>query len=536
MKKTLMLSVSALGFVVGALPGVARADSISDLSMQMKIIESQIRTLQAHSSTLSSSSLAQLREVQEEVAQMKAQLAEVKAQPPVPPAPSAPVVTAKAAAGAYPYPGLPPAPANSGVQVNGGTGPTGPKVLKPLVGGILLYAGNGSALFIDGTIDGGIRYDTGVGHSNVAVQSGLARTSRLALEGYQNIGFGLRAVGVIEGGLDIAEGLGASNPSPAGKAFDFGRESYVGIGNDKFGYIDFGRQYAPIWAAAASPTADPFGGNFLGGIVALDPTLAVNSRVSNSIVYNYNYTWEGMIDPAPSHGFGFAAMFTPAGNHPTSPTTTTAAFPPNAGQQFGAMASYGTKRFFIDGAFNQIDGINTNNGEAPFTNTYIPVEPLDKTTLNEFTFAGSYVTPIGRLFAQYDTQYDGRKNAADDGVDQYDWFVGLAAPTFPHQVLRFTYGTLYNKTSTKAQYSVAQASYEYDLVQVPGSSLYIEGALIDNNKNSAQGLLGATDVGGPTTGPESADDILPTQLTGNGTKLDYGATASTIAMGVRFIF
>jgi predicted porin len=390
-------------------------------------------------------------------------------------------------------------------------------------------------LFLDGTIDGGIRYDAGAGHSNLSVQSGLMRASRFALEGYQNIGFGLRAVGVLEAGLNITQGLGASNPSAAGNGFDFGRESYVGIGSDEYGYIDFGRQYAPIWAAAASPTADPFGGNYLGGIVALDPTLAVNSRVSNSIIYNYNYTWEGMIDPAPSHGFGFAAMFAPAGNHPTSPTTTVTSYPANAGQQFGVMASYGTKRWFIDGAFNQIDGINTNNGEAPFTNTYIPAEPLDKTALNEFTFAASYVTPLGRVFAQYDTQYDGRKYTAD-AVDQDDWFVGFAAPTFKHQVLKFSYGTLYNHTSSKAQYSVAQATYEYDLVQVPGTALYLEGSMVNNNKTSAQGILGATDVGGPTTGPESADDILPTQLTRNGTSLAYGATASTIAMGVRFIF
>jgi predicted porin len=527
MKKALLISVSALGLAATMLPSLAHADSVSDLSLQLKIIEGQIKTLQAHSKSLSSSSLAQLHEVQDEVAQMKTQLAEVKAQPVA--------ETTTTSAGAYPYPGLPPAPANSGVQFNGGTGPTGPKVIKPLVGGILLYAGRGSALFLDGTIDGGIRYDTGVGHSNLSVQSGLMRASRFALEGYQNIGFGLRAVGVLEAGLNITQGLGASNPSAAGSGFDFGRESYVGIGSDEYGYLDFGRQYAPIWAAAASPTADPFGGNYLGGIVALDPTLAVNSRVSNSIIYNYNYTWEGMIDPAPSHGFGFAAMYTPAGNHPTSPTTTTASYAANSGQQFGAMASYGTKRWFIDGAFNQIDGINTNNGEAPFTNTYIPVAPLDHTTLNEFTFAASYVTPLGRIFAQYDTQYDGRKYTAD-AVDQDDWFVGFAAPTFKHQVLKFTYGTLYNHTTSKAQYSIAQASYEYDLVQVPGTALYLEGAMVDNNKTSAQGILGATDVGGPTTGPESTADILPTQLTGNGTKLDYGATASTIAMGVRFIF
>jgi len=116
-------------------------------------------------------------------------------------------------------------------------------------------------------------------------------------------------------------------------------------------------------------------------------------------------------------------------------------------------------------------------------------------------------------------------------VDQDDWFVGAVVPTFPHQNFRFTYGEFYNHTDTKAQYSIFQGSYEYDLVKAPGTALFLEGAVIDNNKTSAQGLLGAADVGG--AGPAA---ILPTQVTKNGTTLDYGATDSTIATGVRFIF
>jgi predicted porin len=492
--------------------------------MQMQIIESQIKTLQAHSSSMSSSSLAQLHEVQQEVAQMKVQLDQVKAQPPV---------SSTAAAGAYPYPGLPAAAPGTGVAFNGGTGPVGPKVIKPEVGGVLLYAGNGSAFFIDGTLDGGIRDDFGAGHSTLAVQSGAARASRLALEGYQNIGqylgVDLRAVGVLEAGLAINTGLGASNPSAAGSAFDFGRESYAGIGNDEIGYIDFGRQYSPLWATVASPTADPFGGNFLGGIVALNPTLAVNSRVSNAIIYNYNYTWEGMIDPAPAHGLGFAAMYAPGQQHATTATN-----PVSNGQQLGVMASYGTKLFFVDAGYNQIDGYNST--DTPYTANYAPVYPTDKTSLKEFSTAGSLLTPFGRVFAQIGTEYDGRNKSKPDAIDQTYWFVGFAAPTFKHQLLRFSYGTMYNhdatytfkgKSSTKeAEYSVAQASYEYDLVQVPGTALYIDGLIIDNNKYSAQGILGAAYIGSG----------YPTVLTTDDGATEYGGTAETLAMGIRYIF
>lgn len=506
MKSRFLAAGSALAISAMLVPAPAKADSITDLRVQLNIIQSQIKQMQAQSKYYSPAKKDELAEVKSEVAQLKTQIAQVQAEPP-----PAPVYVQQAAA---------PAPA-SPVSFFGGAAALGTKP-HPVVGGIPLLITPGGAFFVAGTIDAGIRDDLGSGHSVVSVQSGLMRASRLTFEGYQDIGFGLRAVGVIEGGFNVAEGIGASNPSGAGTGFDFGRESFAGVGNDKYGYIDFGRQYSPIWAVSAAPVADPFAGNYLGGIVALDPTLAVNSRVSNAITYNYGYTWEGMLDPSPAHGLGFAAIYAPGGGRGNSGDAT------DAGQSFGASASYGTKHFWIGGGYDQIDGWNSN--VAPYSNTYIP-STANKTRLIEETVAASYLTPWARLFVQYNSQSDGRKVSLNGGVEQDDWFVGFVAPTFPHQNLRFTYGTLYNHTDTKAQYSVAQASYEYDLVQVPGTALYLEGALVSNNKNSAQGLLGAGDVGG--TGPAA---ILPTQLSANGTTLDYGATASTIAAGVRFIF
>jgi predicted porin len=519
-----MLAIQA-AMISAMVPAAAHADSISDLKVELNIIQSQIKDMQAQEHTYSPEKRDELAQVKAEVAQLKAQLAVAQTPPP----PATPIATAATptSTAIYPYTNvLPATPHNLGSLFNGGTGPLSPPVAKPVVGGILLYAGNGSAFFIDGDIDAGLRLDSGAGHSLLSVQSGLMRASRLTLEGYQNIGFGLRAVGVIEGGFNVAQGTGASNPDGI-TGFAFGRESFVGIGNDKYGYIDYGRQYSPIWAVSAAPVAEPFAGNYLGGIVALDPTLAVNSRVSNAITYNYRYTWEGMLDPSPSKGLGFAAMYAPGGANGATTGT-----PISAGQQFGASASYGTKHWWLGAGYHQIDGINLSDGDAPFSNTFIPTLPdTQKTRLVEVTVAGSYLTPFARLFAQFNVQENGRKNALDDAVDQHDWMVGAVVPTFKHQNLRFSYGTLYNETSTKAQYSVAQASYEYDLVQVPGTALYLEGALVANNKRSAQGLLGAQDVGG--TGPSA---ILPTQLSRNGTALDYGATASTIATGIRFIF
>jgi predicted porin len=519
-KSKLLLATSALAITSMACAQSAKADSISDLKMELNIIQSQIKDMQAQSTHFTPAKKDELAQIKHEVAELKTQIdqqAKVEAapKPMTPPSYEQQLAT-----------NLQPQTNNQGISFNGGTSALGPTVQKPIVGGIPLITTPGGAFFIAGTLDGGIRDDIGAGHSVVQVQSGLMRATRLTLEGYQSVGFGLRVVGVLEGGFNLARGIGASNPSAAGTSndFDFGRQSFVGIGSDKTGYIDFGRQYSPIWAVSAAPTADPFAGNYLGGIVAFDPTLAVNSRVSNSITYNYRYTWEGMLDPSPSRGFGFAAMFAPGGQ------TGTKTDPSNAGQQFGASASYGTPHLWIGAGYHQIDGYNSDT--APYSNNFFPPSSAVKTALREETVAASYLTPIARLFVQYNAQSDGRKNASNFGVEQDDWFIGFVAPTFAHQNLRFTYGQFYDNTTQKAEYSMYQASYEYDLVRVPGTAIYLEGLVVDNNKHSSQGVLGAGNVI-TTAGPGV---VLPNQLTANGTTRDFGATSTSLAMGIRFIF
>jgi len=502
-----------------SIPSPARADSLSELKIELSAIRSQIKHLDAQSPHFTPARRDELAQIKSEVAVLQSQMDE----------------QAESAA-APPVQALAPAPKTKDLGVSfGSSTPPGPKVQEPKVGGIPLITSPGGAFFIAGTLDAGVRDDNGAGHSVLSVESGLMRASRLTLEGYQAVGFGLRVVGIIEGGLNVATGTGADNPGAAGSSndFDFGRESFIGIGNDTYGYIDFGRQYSPIWAVSAAPWADPFAGNYFGGILALDPTLAVNSRVSSSIAYNYRYTWEGMLDPSPPVGLGFAAMYALGGGHGTNVAGVNN--PSNAGQQFGASASYGTQHWWIGAGYQQIDGYNSNL--APFTNNYIPITAgvpayFQKTRLVEETVSGSYVTPIARLFAQYNAQNDGRKNAATNGVDQNDWFVGFDAPTWPHQTILFSYGQLYDHTTTRAEYSMVQASYEYDLVRVPGTALYVEGLMVDNNRHSAQGVLGADNVI-TTPGPGT---ILPDQLSANGSTPDYGATSTSVAMGIRFIF
>jgi predicted porin len=519
MKRLLLTTVSVFGVCAIVIPGPARAQTavpnIDQIDAEIKELQAQVAALKAqqyhdHQAMLRSQEQAKIAAQDEAAARAadEAKLAAVASAPPPPP-----VRVASA-------------PPPSGFEMGLGVKLGSPANPKPIVGGIPILVTPGGAFFIAGTLDEGLRYDTGAGHSVLSVQSGLMRASRLTLEGYQDIGFGLRVVGLVEGGLNLSQGLGTSSPSAAGSGFDFGRESYVGVGNDKYGYVDFGRQYAPIWPAVASPTADPFGANYLGGIAALNPTVALNSRVSNSIVYNYNYTWEGMVDPAPRLGFGFAAMYAPPGNHGSATSV-------DAGQQFGAMASYGTKTWFIDAGFDQLDGINTADGEAPFSPTYFPPVSSDKTALNEFAVSASYVLPFARVFAQYTKETDGRKNAAEGalGIDQYDWSLGAVIPTLPHQNMRLYVGKFYNQTTQNNNFTLFQGSYEYDLVKVPGSAVYLEGSYLANSPTGSNSILGSLNNGGSGYGA-----VVPTQESANGTTLLKGGTSATIAAGIRYIF
>jgi predicted porin len=464
LNKTLLATASIVGLCAAALPGTAHAASTAALQGEITSLQAQLNALQA------------------QVAQqaMAAKIAKIKA-----------MQMAKAP-------------------------PPKPKFIKPLVGGAqpAIATGTGGYLFITGDFDAGVRLDSGAGHSIFSVNSGQMRASRITFEGYQDTPYGFRVTGIIEGGLDISQGLGASNPSAAGTAFDFGRYDAAGIGNDTYGYLDFGRQYTPIWSVSAAGVADPFGGSYLGGIAAIAPELAQNSRADNSITYS------------------FAAMFAPGGSNgrPGQPV--------NAGTQYGFGTSYGTKLFWIGGGFHQIVGYNANDAIAPESSTFVvPAAPTQKPILTEMTIAGSYVTPFARLFAQANLITNGRKidgngtgkagfgklGTTYDGVDQTDWFVGAVVPTFPHQNFRFIYGGVVDHTNTRFAYNVLQSSYEFDLVKAPGTAVYIEGSVTTNKRNTSEGILGAHNVTG-------------TQITADGTNSVAGSTADSVAAGVRYIF
>ena len=100
------------------------------------------------------------------------------------------------------------------------------------------------------------------------VQSGGLMGSRFGLRGTEDLGSGLRAFYVLEGGSNTDDGSSAQG------GLLFGRQALVGLGSERFGQISLGRQQSAVYyvstefsafsCTTAGPTTAVIGG-FAGG-------------------------------------------------------------------------------------------------------------------------------------------------------------------------------------------------------------------------------------------------------------------------------
>lgn len=101
-----------------------------------------------------------------------------------------------------------------------------------------------------GLIDASIQYTNNQGGgSTVAMSSGTTRGSRIGFLGTEDLGGGNHAIFRLENGFDVTDGsLGQGG-------LMFGRQAYVGLQNDRWGTLTFGRQYESMVDYVAHLTA-----------------------------------------------------------------------------------------------------------------------------------------------------------------------------------------------------------------------------------------------------------------------------------------
>jgi predicted porin len=150
-----------------------------------------------------------------------------------------------------------------------------------------------SAVTLYGTIDGGVRYKNNVnaaGDSLWAANTGTYYSNRIGFKGVEDLGGGLNAHFVLEGGYNSKTGASGV----AGSLFD--RGASVGIGGG-WGSLDLGLQYSVAFKTVAA--YDPFSyhytpiiplaGEVAGNQVTTTTSAIGSTRFQNDIQYVGNF-------------------------------------------------------------------------------------------------------------------------------------------------------------------------------------------------------------------------------------------------------
>lgn len=132
-----------------------------------------------------------------------------------------------------------------------------------------------SQVTVYGVADAGLVLERGgPAGSRTDLSSGVASGSRLGFKGSEDLGGGLSADFVLEGGYNIDTGTSGQG------GLLFGRQAWVGL-HGAFGSLSAGRQLSPYYKALRD-VADPFCDGLAGQAMNI---IAGNRRVDNAVAY-----------------------------------------------------------------------------------------------------------------------------------------------------------------------------------------------------------------------------------------------------------
>ncbi|RQR68353.1 MULTISPECIES: porin [unclassified Burkholderia] len=254
-----------------------------------------------------------------------------------------------------------------------------------------------SSVTLYGLIDEGIDYTNNVGGKHVyELQSGFVQGSRWGLRGTEDLGGGLSAIFKIESGFNVNNGkLGQGG-------LGFGRQAYVGLANDRYGTLTFGRQYDSVVDYLAQTTAN---GNWAGYMFShpydndnTDNTFRVNNTVKYAspeiagFQFGGTYSFSNGTEFANNRQYSVGAQYTNGGLlvaaaylQADNPSATSSGAINNGGDE-----NFLAKRLRVFGG-----GINYTFGPATagfaYTNSYLN-QPQSTTYIS-----GSILPVVGTL-------------------------------------------------------------------------------------------------------------------------------------------
>jgi predicted porin len=314
--------------------------------------------------------------------------------------------------------------------------------------GVAAHAQNSVTLY--GLIDAGVTYvnnaATPTGHDHlVKYGDGVAQGSRWGMRGTEDLGAGLKAIFVLEGGFSSGDGTSAQ-----GGAL-FGRQAYVGLSKDGIGSFTLGRQYSfstDYLGANYSTGGQTTGGNYAFHINDVDQL--TSSRINNAVKFSsasfYGVTFGAL--------FGFSNQTNAFAGSPTTTTggvvtqgsSSTYSFGVNYLQgPFGIGAAYTNIRF-PNGATPpfSVSIANVNTGGLRDLETYgvgvryafgaatvwglwthTNFEPITAATsrLDNFDVGGKYaftpalITGLGYTFSRLEDNFEGKWHQVNGSID-----------------------------------------------------------------------------------------------------------------------
>ena len=335
-----------------------------------------------------------------------------------------------------------------------------------------------SSVTLYGVADAAVTYVNGLDNWT-GLNSGANKTSRLGFRGVEDLGGGLKANFVLEGGFNLDAGDGKSGGA-TDSGFQFKRQSTVGLAGN-FGEVRLGRELTAAYNATAR--YDVFGsvgiahsqlwddGKNLDTTTFADPYhYTTNQRVSNAITY-VSPDFSGF-KVAANYGFGEVA-----GKN-------------SDGRYFGGGLTYDNGPLSLGlGA----ERLNKGDGAA--------MQAQASNDITAWSLGGSYDLGVAKLLAGY---RESKVDLAAGENKRLGYYLAATAPVGPGLV-RASYNRYENKLNGgKDKADQFGLGYVYSLSK--RTSVYGTYAYIKNKDNGSTFKL-SKDVGVKTNGAQQGFQV-----------------------------
>ncbi|PRC95093.1 porin [Solimicrobium silvestre] len=322
-----------------------------------------------------------------------------------------------------------------------------------------------SSVTVYGTMDAGVGYTNGANAAGTqtTLESGQQSYSRIGFKGTEDLGGGLKALFVLEQGVQLdtgssgynTTGSNTSTSTTSGNTGTFSSQAYVGLGGN-FGTVKLGRQFSPLYETYAS--IDPFQNGFSANInnffgnsssttsVAAGGNVASYQRMSNAVTYSTPdnlYGFKGTV----AYGFGEQAGDT------------------SAQSQVGASLSY------INGPLTVAYAYHQANNDTVVGSVATPGE-----TFKTNFIGAAYDFNVVKVHAAFD-----QNQQADQTLKTQDYMLGVTVPFGAHSVFA-DYTHKDNKLVQNADADQYAIGYTYTLSK--RTNLYTSYSYVKNKEDS----------------------------------------------------